>query len=347
MTTKSVVNSPCLFDGLNPCRSLKGFRKLCKSETPVCKHLRKFILGDIELFAMMDSQCYGTEPYCVKPESSQLRMIARWETPLSRQNYKYKKLTFELESLEADAIAFKGDDSEIKPSTVTSGTLYVFPDYGKVDKPDCNTKSFDVVKKSESALHHVPVVVNAQVWKDDLTLGDKSQEFIMQVAVPPLDQQPSVLTAPAPLEVFISYAHEDLPIKERLVKYLKSLKNNGVVGFWTDREISPGTEWFKEIVKHLDSAQIILLLISLDFLGSTFIDSVELSRALQRHAAGEARVIPIIVRECDWENYEIAKLQALPPAGKWIAKENEDNWFTEVKNGLREVIKEFEAARVS
>jgi hypothetical protein len=350
------TQNPCLFDPWNPCANIKEYRKLCKPVTPVCEHIRQAILkpGDVEFYVMMDSNCYRSGSSCIKPEASQLRIIARWEAPVSRSNSKYKKLTYRLKSLE-DTVYFRDDSQERGVSIEQAGELYVLPAYNKVDQARCKVKSVDVIKKSDAALQRVAVSVKVRAWRDEGTKGGKSQELILEVAVPPEpsklksetgmspeESQVPISVAPPGLKALISYAREDVEFKRKLVRYFGSLKDSGLVSVWHDNEILAGQEWRDEIEKQLNDTQIILLLISLDFLDSPFIKEVELKRALERYDVGEATVIPIIVRECDWKEYPaIAKLQALPASGKAKSEyPDEDKWFTEVKNGLRKVIKE-------
>ena len=105
---------------------------------------------------------------------------------------------------------------------------------------------------------------------------------------------------PKPLDVFYSYAHEDGSYRDMLNTHLSLLRRQGLIRQWSDRDITGGMEWDPEILRKLEEAHIILLLISADFLASDFIWNEEMKRAMERHAAGQARVIPIILRECDW-----------------------------------------------
>src|SRR5690242_9935490 len=104
-----------------------------------------------------------------------------------------------------------------------------------------------------------------------------------------------------PPEVFYSYAHKDEALREELETHLSMLRRQGHISGWYDRNIDAGIEWAQEIDEHLNTAQIILLLISADFLASDYCYSVEMQCALQRHEAREARVIPIILRPVSWE----------------------------------------------
>ena len=90
-------------------------------------------------------------------------------------------------------------------------------------------------------------------------------------------------------EVFFSYAHEDEGLRDKLAKHLMLLERQRVISAWHDRAIDAGDEWRQEIEQRLNAADIILLLISADFLASDFCWGVELERAMQRHGAKEAR----------------------------------------------------------
>src|SRR5437016_4520884 len=146
----------------------------------------------------------------------------------------------------------------------------------------------------------------------------------------------------SPLSVFISYAHEDESWRQQLEAHLSLLRREGLVADWHDRQIIPGTDWAQEIDEHLETAAIILLLVSSDFLASDYCYEIEMRRALQRHQHKEARVIPIILRPCDWQSAPFARLQALPRGGKPVVKwDNQDEAFQDIALGLRRVIAEY------
>jgi predicted MPP superfamily phosphohydrolase len=143
-------------------------------------------------------------------------------------------------------------------------------------------------------------------------------------------------------EVFISYSHKDEKLREELEVHLKALKRETVITFWHDRMITAGAEWKGEIDRRLETAGVILLLISPDFIASDYCYDIEMRRALERHAAGEAVVIPIVVRATDWLNLEIAKLQSLPRDNRAVTSwANRDEAFVQIKHGLREAVKQF------
>lgn len=143
----------------------------------------------------------------------------------------------------------------------------------------------------------------------------------------------------APLKLFFSYSHEDEAFKNKLNKHLKMLQRLNVISAWQDRDISAGSEWEEEILGNLEAADIILLLVSDNFLASDYCWDKEMERALQRHAEGTARVIPIILKPVDgWYQAPFGKLQALPKDAKPISSwSNEDEAYTNIAAGIRKV----------
>jgi hypothetical protein len=115
----------------------------------------------------------------------------------------------------------------------------------------------------------------------------------------------------AGLKLFISYCHADEALKNDLHKHLEPLRQMGLIQDWHDGLIIPGQEWEANIREQLHRADIILLLVSIDFINSEFC-KVELKEALQQHHSGRSRVIPIILRSCLWQTTAMAELQALP-----------------------------------
>ncbi len=140
-------------------------------------------------------------------------------------------------------------------------------------------------------------------------------------------------------EVFISYAHEDQALLKELEKHLATLKRQNIIASWYDGNIMPGTEWESQIMERLNSAQIILLLVSADFINSDFCYSIEMEQALARQEADQARVIPIILRPVDWKGTPFAKLQALPTGDKPVTRwSTHDDAFLNVVQGIRKAI---------
>ncbi|HEX9987254.1 MAG TPA: TIR domain-containing protein [Chloroflexia bacterium] len=147
-----------------------------------------------------------------------------------------------------------------------------------------------------------------------------------------------------PVEVFYSYAHEDEGLRNELEKHLSILKRTGVITGWHDRKIIAGHDWEKEIDARLNRAKVILLLISADFLASDYCYGIEMERALQRDKAGDARVIPVILREVHWRGAPFGRLQALPTDAKAVTSwENRDGAFTDVAKGIAKAVEEIQA----
>ncbi|MBV9790152.1 MAG: right-handed parallel beta-helix repeat-containing protein [Chloroflexi bacterium] len=143
------------------------------------------------------------------------------------------------------------------------------------------------------------------------------------------------------IKVFYSYSHKDEQLRDELAKHLSILRRQGVISEWHDRKIGAGSEWAGEIDQHLNTAQIILLLISPDFLASDYCYDIEMKRAMERHDASEARVIPVILRPVLWMGMPFSKLQALPKDGKAVTLwQTLDEAFVSVAEGIRESVED-------
>lgn len=141
------------------------------------------------------------------------------------------------------------------------------------------------------------------------------------------------------IEIFFSYSHVDEKLRDQLEKQLSLLKWQGLITSWHDRKIGAGMEWGPEIDLHLNAATIILLLISPDFMASPYCYSVEVQRAMQRHGAGEACVIPIILRPVYWKRALFGRLQALPKNAKPVTLwQNRDEAFFDIAEGIRKAV---------
>jgi formylglycine-generating enzyme required for sulfatase activity len=145
-----------------------------------------------------------------------------------------------------------------------------------------------------------------------------------------------------PIEVFFSYSREDKPLRDKLEKHLSGLKRQGVISAWHDRQIVAGSEWEEEIDRHMRTADIILLLISPDFVASKYCYEIELPDAIGRHEAGEAIVVPILLRPtAGWKNLPFAKLQVYPSGGMPVTRwGDEDEAFVDVAEGIETAVKQ-------
>ena len=142
-----------------------------------------------------------------------------------------------------------------------------------------------------------------------------------------------------PFKIFFCYAHEDEPLLNKLKSHLSPLRRQGLIKMWHDRDISAGTEWEQEIKEQLNTARIILLLISPDFMDSDYCYGIEMQRALERDKRGEALVIPIILRPVHLQDV-LGNLQALPIDAKPVMSSSwhsQDEAFFNVTEGIRTV----------
>jgi len=153
---------------------------------------------------------------------------------------------------------------------------------------------------------------------------------------------------PRALQVFISYSHQDEALKNELVKHLSPLKRLNLIDDWHDRKISAGDQWDTAIADALKDADIVLLLVSIDFINSRYCYDEEMEAALERERRGEVVVIPIIARNCMWKTTEFARLQATPTDGKAIASwADRDEALTVVAQRIQEVAERLMAERSS
>ena len=144
------------------------------------------------------------------------------------------------------------------------------------------------------------------------------------------------------IKIFYSYSRRDLDMRNRLENHLAALRKANKISTWHDLELEAGTEWEPAILNKLDTADIILLLVSSDFIASEYCYGTELKRAISRHDDGEARVIPIILRPCDWNHSDVpfSKLNVLPTHAKAITSwvDQQEEAFTIVAQRIRETV---------
>jgi hypothetical protein len=140
-----------------------------------------------------------------------------------------------------------------------------------------------------------------------------------------------------PLNIFYAYAEEDERFRIQLERHLSLLKRQGIISGWHFRMLTGGDEWRGEIDHHINNSQMILLLISSDFISSDYCYDVEMKTAIKLHESKKARVIPVVLRPVDWQTSPFSKLQALPtganPVTQWP---NQDEAFLDVAQGIRQ-----------
>ena len=175
-----------------------------------------------------------------------------------------------------------------------------------------------------------------QIGDHDKQVNKFNQTYIEQQVAGTQQRQPMARTG---LRVFVSYSHKDERYRKSLDISLVQLRRDNMISTWHDNKILPGEEWNREIDENLNNADLVLLLISPDFLASDYAYGREMERALERHKSGSAKVIPIILRPSDWLNSRLASLQVLPSRGRAVSSwPNRDNAWLDVVEGLRRLI---------
>jgi len=176
----------------------------------------------------------------------------------------------------------------------------------------------------------------------DKTNGEVTETAMAATGLRPLPSKPIL--------IFYCYSHADKKLREQLETHLSALRRQNLTVEWHDRKIGAGKEWEGQIDTKLDVADIVLLLVSATFIHSDYCYDVEMERALARHETGTCRVIPIILRDCDWQKTQIGKLEALPSKGKAVTGrgwKNTDEAFADIASGIRKVVEEIAEHRKS
>lgn len=142
------------------------------------------------------------------------------------------------------------------------------------------------------------------------------------------------------LRIFVSYSHDDDAMRRELMKHLAALKRDKRIESWYDREVLPGAPLDNAIIYELNRADIILLLVSASFIDSDYCYSTELARAVERSEQGEARAVPVILRNCLWKQTVLGRLKAIPRDGRAIASwPNQDDAYTDVAEEISRLVK--------
>ena len=232
-----------------------------------------------------------------------------------------------------------GDRTRIPPSQDSRNMVEI--DTEKLILPEERSASFSPNVHKSAEIAHLPndALKNPLLLQKDVKSPEQTQ---------PIDKNSSdqraidhKLPLNKSMKVFYCYAREDKELRDELEKHLRTLKRQGKITSWHDRNISAGQDWEKEINSNLNAADIILLLISPDFMDSDYCYSIEMKRALERHHNNEARVIPIILRPVDWEDEQFSQLQVLPAEGKPVNSSrwfNRDEAFADIARGIRKVV---------
>lgn len=141
-------------------------------------------------------------------------------------------------------------------------------------------------------------------------------------------------------KLVFSYSHADEALRNELEKHLAPLKRQGLIETWHDRRIIAGQEFDREIGRHFAEADIVLLLISPDFINSDYCYDIEMVQSLERHHAGQAVVIPVILRLCHWHDLPFGKLLAATVDGTPVTQfPTLDEGFYQVVDAIKRALK--------
>ncbi len=141
------------------------------------------------------------------------------------------------------------------------------------------------------------------------------------------------------VKLFVSYAEKDRQFSEDFNTHLAVLRRAGQLDNWTNNHIMPGANWDDEIKQQLQESDIVVLLVSADFIASDYINDVIVHNSIEQHKKGEIIIIPVIVRPCDFQSLPISKFQALPRNAKPISRwEDQDEAWAEVIDQVRKVV---------
>jgi internalin A len=205
--------------------------------------------------------------------------------------------------------------------------------------PDLSLNYQDLLVMEQEGLREVPMVVRGKVVKlnvQDLLNGvdlDGTRRYRLN------DN-----TGKRPVRLFYSYSHKDEELRDQLDTHLKILERQQLIHSWHDRRIVPGTDWAQDIDDYLNQADIILLLISADFIASDYCYNLEMKRAVERHQAREAVMLPVIVRDVDWEIPMLKKLKVLPTDRRAVTLwSDRDSAWRNVEDGIKQVIQHIQS----
>lgn len=146
--------------------------------------------------------------------------------------------------------------------------------------------------------------------------------------------------------VFVSYSHKDEALRAELDKHLSLLRRQGEIDLWSDHRIPAGGDLDASINEALESADIVLLLLSADFISSDYCIGIEMQRAMELHDRGEAIVLPVMLRPCDYQTAPFGRLKAVPTDGKPVTKwPNQDEAFVDIVQHVRRLLKQGDSAK--
>ncbi len=204
------------------------------------------------------------------------------------------------------------------------------------DHPDVVTPYQELLVMEQSGMKKFPKVVGSQVIELDV------QELLNGVDLEGTRRRERTIDERRQaVRLFYSYSHKDESLRNELETHLKLLQRRGLIETWQDRRIGPGDEWKQRIDENLERADIVLLLVSADFIASDYCYEKEMERALGRWKEGEATVIPVIVRDVSLTGAPFAGLQYLPKDGVAVTEwKSKDSAWRNVSEGIERVVVE-------
>lgn len=141
------------------------------------------------------------------------------------------------------------------------------------------------------------------------------------------------------LSLFVCYAHADERIVRQLIPSLKVLARRGYIAPWRDSDLVPGEDWDETIKERLSKAQVILLMVSTNFLASDYITRNEVPLAMSLMNDHKAVIVPVLLSPCSWREEDFEKLEKLPRKDAPVSsfRSHRDAWFL-VEEGLKKVV---------
>lgn len=151
-----------------------------------------------------------------------------------------------------------------------------------------------------------------------------------------------------PARIFFSYSSKDEALRHELEEHLEVLQSNGTLTTWHVHKLEPGADGRAVLEREIEAADIVLLLVSADFLASEYKGGAEVRRALERHAEGTVRVVPVVLRPCLWDEAAFGHLASLPSGGQPVTLwQNRDEAWLDIVSGILALVRRESRPRVS
>lgn len=232
--------------------------------------------------------------------------------------------------------------------TIYDHTAIAFADafYNALVFGDTVAKAFSEGRRAAERLSagqgDIPILLTGKSDPNQIVLNPTATaKRSSRAKSPKLEAAVESAQKPACVQIFCSYSHKDSKYRSELEVFLSNLRQQGLVQVWHDRLIEPGMDWAQEIDRNLNHANLVLLLVSADFMASQYCMGIELRQALKRQKAEGVRVVPILIRECDLVGAPFSSLQWLPTGSKPVKKwKDRDSAWTDVAKGIRQVVEE-------